>query len=407
MVRFENGGRHLSVLARLITLVAVISGCDPAASNRLVIATSWPVADCRHLESEFQNWLKSTTAVTRPTAIAINWLILRPGDDLLRVAGRRQQPDVLLGGRASTLGRLAQSDRFTPIQSADAALWSVVSRVASHIANEPSRGPADRVPVLPAAPNVTIADPRSDPISLAWALGQLEHGRFREGYSVLVRVAGNPRRIGGDAKLLVPGSARGLTAQPIETDLSPDWIEGVAILRAAEHQDLAQVFLRFLAETRMLTASVGQPTNETDPAVANLVADLLGATLVDAQDELWAAWAALERAGYPPKALEWMSEPPPWPPASVATILDRPGENAMTLMETLAREIAPEPSIRAWLVRSWLSPPRLVDDTLLTELARAVDGRLCREPRFRDWLRAEWTAWARQRYRRVVRLASF
>ena len=116
MVRFENGGRHLSVLARLTTLVAVISGCDPAGSNRLVIATSWRVADCRHLESEFQNWLKTTTAVTRPTAIAINWLILRPGDDPLRVAGRRQQPDVLLGGRASVLGRLAQSDRFTPIQ---------------------------------------------------------------------------------------------------------------------------------------------------------------------------------------------------------------------------------------------------------------------------------------------------
>ena len=128
----------------------------------------------------------------------------------------------------------------------------------------------------------------------------------------------------------------------------------------------------------MLTASLGQPTNETDPAVENLVADLLGATLVDAQDELWAAWAALERAGYPAKALKWMTEPPPWPPASVAKILDRPGENAMTLMETLAREIAPEPSVRAWLVRSWLSPPRLIDDTLLTELARAVDGRLCR-----------------------------
>ncbi len=157
----------------------------------------------------------------------------------------------------------------------------------------------------------------------------------------------------------------------------------------------------------MLTASEGQPTNETDPAVANLVADLLGATLVDAQDELWAAWAALERAGYPAKVLKWMTDPPPWPPASVAKILGQPGETAMTLIETLAREIAPEPSVRAWLVRSWLSPKRLVDDTLLTELAQAVDGRLCREPRFRDWLRAEWTAWARQRYRRVVRLASF
>ena len=107
-----------------------------------------------------------------------------------------------------------------------------------------------------------------------WA--KLEHGRFREGYSALVRVAGNPRRIGGYAKLLVPGSDRGLAGRPIETALSPNWTEGVAIFRAAAHQDLAQVFVRFLAETQMLTASEGQPTNETDPAVANLVADLLG-----------------------------------------------------------------------------------------------------------------------------------
>ena len=78
----------------------------------------------------------------------------------------------------------------------------------------------------------------------------------------------------------------------------------------------------------------------------------------------------------------------------------------MALTQTLAREIAPEPAVRAWLVRSWLAPSRLTDDTLLIELAGASDGRLCREPRFRDWLRAEWTAWARQRYRRVLRTAS-
>ena len=39
--------------------------------------------------------------------------------------------------------------------------------------------------------------------------------------------------------------------------------------------------------------------NAADPDSESLVADLLGATLVDAQDELWAAWDALERAGHP------------------------------------------------------------------------------------------------------------
>ena len=37
--------------------------------------------------------------------------------------------------------------------------------------------------------------------------------------------------------------------------------------------------------------------------------------------------------------------------------------------------------------------------------AGAAEGRLAREPRFRAWLRGEWTAWTRQLYRRVARLA--
>jgi hypothetical protein len=47
-----------------------------------------------------------------------------------------------------------------------------------------------------------------------------------------------------------------------------------------------------------------------------------------------------------------------------------------------------------------------VDETLLAEMAHAADGRLIHEPRFRSWLRAEWTASARQRYRRVAKLAN-
>ena len=45
---------------------------------------------------------------------------------------------------------------------------------------------------------------------------------------------------------------------------------------------------------------------EGDERIATLVADLLGATLVDAQDELWTAWKALERAGYPESARKWL-----------------------------------------------------------------------------------------------------
>jgi len=75
----------------------------------------------------------------------------------------------------------------------------------------------------------------------------------------------------------------------------------------------------------------------------------------------------------------------------------------MSLIQTLAAELAPEPAARAWLLRSWLAPPRTVDDKLLGELAHAEQGLLGHEPRFRAWLREEWTAWSRQRYRRVAR----
>ncbi len=77
----------------------------------------------------------------------------------------------------------------------------------------------------------------------------------------------------------------------------------------------------------------------------------------------------------------------------------------MALIETLSAEVAPEPPARAWLLRSWLAPARSVDEELLFDLTQAADGRLCREVRFRAWLREEWTAWARQRYRRVTRWA--
>jgi hypothetical protein len=182
------------------------------------------------------------------------------------------------------------------------------------------------------------------------------------------------------------------------------WIEGVAILSDARHRDRAATFLEFLARTGR-AGSVPKHANDAPSDDPDLLADLLGATLVDAQDELWAAWSALERAGSPPNPLRWMTEPPPWPPASIAKIQDRQGEEAMAMMDALAGQLATDPVVRAWLVRSWLSPPRPIDLRVLEELTRAVEGRLIRESRFREWLRAEWTAWARQRYRRVARSA--
>jgi hypothetical protein len=187
----------------------------------------------------------------------------------------------------------------------------------------------------------------------------------------------------------------------------PEWVEGVALVRGGRNPALAQELVRFLAgrgQAESPEPGTGGLDPADDPEASALLAELLGATLVDAQDELVAAWAKLAAAAHPERAERWMTEAPPWPPASVEKLLKK-GEEGAILLETLTTQVAPDADVRNWLLRSWLAPARRVDGRLLTELAGAEGGRLVHEPRFRMWLRSEWTAWARQRYRRVARLA--
>jgi hypothetical protein len=136
-----------------------------------------------------------------------------------------------------------------------------------------------------------------------------------------------------------------------------------------------------------------------------LLADLLGATFVEAQDELLAASAALVgREGTRFERLRtFLVEAPPWPPASVQAL--QRDDPTGALVEALAEQVAPGLEARFWLLQSWEAPPRPLDAATLETLATAADGRLLREPRFRAWLCADWAAWARQRYRRVARQA--
>jgi hypothetical protein len=183
------------------------------------------------------------------------------------------------------------------------------------------------------------------------------------------------------------------------------WDEGVAICRETPHETLARAFLRFLTERRGVQPNIDDAGIDVDEI--DLLADLLGATMVDAQDELLAAWKTMDQEGVKAasSARSWITEAPAWPPASVERMQNRGGENALTMVEDLAGQIAPDPELRLVLLQSWLRPRRLIDKSVLKELAGAAGGQLVREPRFRTWLRAEWTAWARQRYRRVARLA--
>jgi hypothetical protein len=290
---------------------------------------------------------------------------------------------------------------------------------------------ADEVPA--SRKRVTFDDPRCDPTSLAWARVHLldqadptnrkvtrvrpDPVQWSEGYGQLILAAGRARPTGWQPRAALAaverGEAEATTA--IERDPSgrefvyqsslyePEW---AAVSTTARNLPAARAFLRYLSYVNMMSQLWHGPPDNADPDADALLADLLGATLVDAHDELRAAQAAVARAEHPELAAKWLASPLPWPPASVAKILGRES-NAMPMLETLAAQVAPEADVRAWLLRSWLSPARPVDGALLAELAGAVDGRLVREPRFRAWLRAEWLASARQRYRRVARLTEW
>ena len=329
----------------------------------------------------------------------IEWLTFTVGEDPLKHAFRATPPHVILGGPTGALALLADMDRLSPIEHADRARWCELVRPGGD-------GPRSLEPAG------GWKDPRRDRASLIWAKSQLSSAGWREGYARLVQSAAQRDRVGPSYDHPpVSEQARahrfGGDGDGVKPADQVDEIEGVAIVPGAAGEQLAQGFLQFLVETRgaKAPASAGGARGDEAEEISSLTADLLGSTLVDAQDELWAAVRALDGRADREKAIEWLTEPPPWPPASVAKYLGREGERAMALIETLAALVAPEAPERAWLLRSWLAPARPVDPTLLSELAEAAGGRLCREGRFRAWLREEWTAWARQRYRRVARWA--
>jgi hypothetical protein len=178
-------------------------------------------------------------------------------------------------------------------------------------------------------------------------------------------------------------------------------VEAISRPEGGSNPDLSRRFLAILESRGLVEPSPPDPTIEA--MADDLLADLLGAALVDAREELRDADAALRRFGHPARAEAALGERPPWPPASVAKLQASP--NGGPLLETLLDQVAPDPEARAWLLESWSRPRRAVDGVLLAELAGASEGRLAREPRFRAWLRGEWTAWTRQLYRRVARLA--
>jgi hypothetical protein len=398
---------NTSALACFPLLALVIAGCARPEGDALTIACPWPAGERAAIASDYRK--------AHPSDPPIAWIPLIPGDDAARLVPRLGV-DLVLGLPAADLDTLDSRGQLIKLSESDDRPWRIARRLTLGLdvrasPEHPVAGPslADRG----LASRVALDDPRLDPMTLAWAKARLAAG----GYGELVRTAANalrarragtgPDRVRRGEALVAPDAG---VVGPIDERTSLNrlegaqpWIEGVAVLRGARREVEALAFLGFLAG-RGQAEPVPDDIPRADPVADGLLADLLGAALVDAQDELWAATDALDRAGHPAPYEGFLDDPPPWPPTSVKKLREQP--EADELLAALSREISPDPDARAWLLRTWEGPPRPIDAAWLRDAASAADGRLAAEPRFRSWLRAEWTAWARQHYRRIAREAT-
>ena len=362
-----------------VVLISIAPGCFPSGEDApLVVATPWPPGVRKDLESSFRKQIGDS--------LKIAWVDVAPGDSMARVIDRRGGVDVLLGGPATSHESLAIAGHSIAIDLASGVSWEVARRPAPDAIRRPA--------VEELQGFGSFSDPRDDPDSLALARAVIDQEGWAQGYEALVRQASRSRLRSGRPRMHPPGGE-------IPTAKSAHPVEGVSLARGGRQPRRARQFLKFLEGEGL--AGVASDRERDEARADDVLADLLGAAMVDSHEELRGAEAALVRHGHPREAEAAIGQRPPWPPASVAKLLASP--NGGSMVETLLEQVAPDPDARAWLLESWSRPKRPIDGPLIADLARAAEGRLVREPRFRAWLRSEWTAWTRQSYRRVARVA--
>ena len=355
-----------TTLAALVAFAVTLPGCNSKPSPSLVVATSWPPAARLGLEFAF-----------RKDGGSITWVGIDGASGLAAALGRWGGVDLILGGPASDLVRLVDAGRLEPIEADDPTPWRVIRRPGV------TSGPA---------PSADHADPRDDPATLDQIKAILERDGWTSGYRTLVRRAALAR----------PSVARTSTNGPpsLGGPSPSDPPEVVALVRDGSHGAQARRLLELLEAGRGLEVPRSEALRQA--RADGLLADLLGAALIDARSELQSAEAAIRRSPRPEAADLAFGDRPPWPPTSVAKLQ---GSGDRSLIETLVEQLATDPEVRVWLLASWAGPKRAIDGAVLDEIAGALEGRVSREPRFRAWLRAEWAAWHRQLYRRVARVA--
>ncbi len=218
------------------------SGCARQPPG-LVVATSWPVEARRGLEADFARWAGTREDRQDFRHVRLEWQTFTVGEEPLKLAFRATPPHVILGGSAGA--RLAPGQYGSALANRTREPGAVVRDRAAgcgwrHDPLEPAGG---------------CTDPHRDRASLLWANEQLSAAGWREGYARLVQSAAKRDRVG--ASYDHPPMLKQARAERFGGDGEGgkpgdrvDEIEGVAIVRGAGGEQLAQGFLRFLVETR-------------------------------------------------------------------------------------------------------------------------------------------------------------
>ncbi len=332
------------------------SGCGGNGA-RLVVVTSWSDAEREALKSSVRS------------AFDILWICPSDGGDPASLLEQGLRADVVLGGSASSFERLLAAGRLEAVARGEPAWWVVrrsplgLALRRAAVSGDEARSIATGWPALGApewAGRLAMDDPRRDPRIRAVAASELLGKPWQPVYSDVLRAGGNARPMGrtegtalaeltrGEADLAVTSADRvpaGREVGFVSFPGSADWIEGAGMVRGAARPDLARRFLRALRDS-VDASRPPEPVAGRFRAEA-LLADLLGATLVDAREELRGAVRSLKASD--------AIEPPPWPPASIEDL--KTSRDAPTLLATLAGQITPDRAFRAWLVSSWYRPP--------------------------------------------------
>lgn len=376
-------------VALAAALCLALSGClRPEPSLR--VATD--------LAPTERQWLERYVPVHDPS---VRWTTVEPGIDPAGLAG---QADLILRSRPIPNGRPNPRLHWSTGPSRFVGLRLNEGVLGSRAMIGPDSVEALTAPAW--AGLLALDDPRRDAATAALARHILARQGWGTGYGSLVELAGRSTTIGrgdsGPARITRGEAAACPVLVPVREDADLALGDGpaleVGVVEDSPHAALARQWQSRLA--------AGPSTTGAATEDAGLALDLVGATLVDSHEELSRAVAAVSsRSSLEAARLkDSLHEAPPWPPASVTALksIDADG----SLLDSLAEQVAPGLEARYWLLQSWERPARPLDAETFANINAAAGGRLAKDERFRAWLRADWVAWARQRYRWVARQAA-